>query len=332
MAFVYRYDNWATHMHMEGGQLRAQHWSLKKGAHPHRSLIESEKILPAGQGLFRISFWKTEQAMFRWTSASNWPSLHVLQRVRDDHPFLQTFTKEVDDYLEESAWLYWKAGDIAKGQGWSDDGIPKRDIEVLDFDGSWRPYEQSEIMRPEAETFRQLGFESFHYLMGGVLPSTVFATCKLIEIDGEMQFVVLITDPVCQAARVYNDTHVIAHIFQLMHRHAIDFSLSRCRVFVMSDARTKFDHPNLAELPLAELVTVHRHYNKLFRLIPLGYTEIHKFGIHTRTSLRWHSHQGKLFEKIAQSFSMPCHLDRLEKYVQLHQRLRAEKCPDLLYP
>lgn len=332
MTYVYRYDDWASHMHMEGGQLRAKHWSLKKGSHPHQSLIESEEVLPAGQGLFRISFWKNEQAMLRWGSSLNWSALQVLQRVREDHPFLQTFTREVDDCLKESAWLYWKTASLAEEQRWSIDGIPKSDIEVLDFDGAWRPYDQSEIMRPEADTFRQLGFESFHYLMGGMVPATVFAKSNLMEIEGVAQFVVVITHPICQVARAYNDPSVIAHIFQEMRRHAIDVPLSMCRVFILDDAKTKLDRATLAELPLSERVKVHRRYNKLLGIIPLGYSSEFELKIDPSSALLWHSHQGQLFAKIVEAFSIPGHSDRLKRYSQLHQALRTEKCPDLLYP
>lgn len=332
MAYVYRYDNWASHMHMEGGQLRARHWSLKKGSHPHRSLIESEKILPAGRGLFRISFWKNEQAMLRWASSSHWSALQVLQRVRDDHPFLQTFTKEADDYLEESAWLYWKTSDRTENQGWSIDGIHKDDVEVLDFDGVWCPYEQSEIMRPEEDTFKQLGFDPFQYLMGGIVPATVFAKSKLMEIDGEVQFVVVITHPICQVARAYKDPSVITHVFQEMRSRAAGIPLSKCRIFIMDDAKTKLEHPDLAELELSEAVRVRRRYHKLLGIIPFRDSEDFEIKIDSRSKLRWHPHRGALFAQLMEAFSIPSHSARLQKYSQLHSTLRAEKCTDLMYP
>lgn len=332
MAYVYRYDNWASHMHLEGAQLRANHWSLKKGSHPHRSLIVNEEKLPNGYGLFRICFWKNEEAMLRWGSASLWPELNVLQRVREDHPFLKTFTREVDDYLVESAWLYWKTANLLEGQEWSIDGIPKSDIEVLDFDGVWRPYDQSEIMRPEAETFRQLGFESFHFLMGGTIPSITFAKCKLMELEGDMQFVVMITHPVCQVARAYNCPSVISHVFQEMYRHAVGIPVSKCRIFVMEDVKKKFDHANLAELPLTEVLKVRRRYNKFLGIIPFGYSEELEIQITPLSGLRLHAHDGKLFAKIMETFSMPSQNARLTKYAELHRILRAEKCPDLAYP
>lgn len=330
MAYVYRYDNWVSHMHMEGAELKARHWSLKKGSHPHKSLIANEEILPTGKGLFRISFWKNEQAMLRWASAGLWPELQVMQRVREDHPFLQTFTKEIDDYLEESAWLYWKTADLAEGQGWSVDGIPKRDIEVLDFDGVWRPYDQSEIMRPEADVYEQLGFEAFHYLMGSMVSATVFAKGKLMEVDGGVQFVVVITHPVCQVARAYNDTKVLTHVFQEMWRHAVDIPLSKCRIFVMDDAKRKFDKAHVAELSLSEVVNVRRRYSKFLGFIPVGYSEELEIKIDSRAPLRWHASDGALFARILSEFSIPRHVDRLERYVKLHGALRAEKCPDLL--
>ncbi|UWE16088.1 hypothetical protein [Herbaspirillum huttiense] len=332
MAYVYRYDNWVSHMRMEGNELKARHWSLKKGSHPHKSLIASEEILPTGKGLFRISFWKNERAMLRWGSSTLWPELQVMQRVREDHPFLQTFTKEIDDCLEESAWLYWKTADLAEGQGWSVDGIPKRDIEVLDFDGVWRRYDQSDIMRPEADVFAQLGFEEFHYLMGGMVPASVFAKSKLMEIDGDMQFVVVITHPVCQVARAYNDTKVITYVFQEMRRYAVDIPLSKCRIFVMDDAKRKFDNAHMAELPLSEVVKVRRRYNKLLGFIPVGYSEEFDIKVDSQSPLRWHASDGALFSQILNEFSIPRHIDHLERYAELHSALRAEKCPDLLHP
>src|SRR5882762_1675197 len=107
--YVYRYDSWLSHLDLFGSQLRARHWSrITKDSHPHVSLIEAEKSLAAGQGIFRISFWKNIGAALQSIGATYRTSLAVLQRVRDDHPFLASLTREDDDCLKSTAWLYWK--------------------------------------------------------------------------------------------------------------------------------------------------------------------------------------------------------------------------------
>jgi len=270
--------------------------------------------------------------MLRWASSLLWSELPVLQRVRADHPFLQTFTKEVDDYLTESAWLYWKKATLAEGQGWSVDGISKSDLEVLDFDGVWRPYDKSQIMQPEEDTFKQLGFEAFHYLMGGIVPASVFAKSKLIEIDGNAQFVVVLAHPLCQTPRVYNDTRVIAHVFQEMWRHAINIPLNKCRLFIMDDAKKKYDCAHLAELPLSETLVVRKKRNKLLGFIHFGYSEDFDMTINFKSQLRWHSPEKALFSRIADEFSIPQQKDRLARYAKLHSELCAEKCPELVRP
>ena len=88
---------WLSHLDFFGSQLRAPLESDNKGQSSARLADRSEKSLAAGQGIFRISFWKNFGAALQSFGASYRTSLAVLQRVRDDHPFLASLTREDDD-------------------------------------------------------------------------------------------------------------------------------------------------------------------------------------------------------------------------------------------
>lgn len=315
MKYVYRFDNWMSHMQLAGAKLRAKHWSRKKypDAHPHKTLIANEEILSPGQGLFRISFWKDEPTMLRWASSLSGTELIVMQRVRADHRFLQTFIREVDDCLPDSAWLYWQRDAVSESQRWSSDGIAKTDIDVLDYDGTWRRFSESEIMEAEERTFRKLGFEAYHYLYGGQTPATVFAKGQFVTLEGEVTFAILIAHPLCGASRVYNAPHTLKHVFHEVRRHAVDVPLANCRLFIMDDAKYTFELPHLAEVPLYECFTRQKNKVHLFGVIPIGAVEQGTWKTEFNQALRWHSTQSGIFSTIAEAFALPLQRDRIER-------------------
>ena len=163
---------WLSHLDLFGSQLRARHWSrITKDSHPHVSLIEAKKSLAAGQGIFRISFWKNFGAALQSFGATYRTSLAVLQRVRDDHPFLASLTREDDDWLKPTAWLYWKIDAHAHEQEWSVDGIFLDAVEVLDLDGTWRRFKDALIMKSAETRLAGRGFlpillRRLHFLDG----------------------------------------------------------------------------------------------------------------------------------------------------------------------
>ena len=193
----------------------------------------------------------------------------------------------------------------------------------------WRPYAKSQIMQPEEDTFRQAGFEVFDYLMGGMVPAIAFAKSKFVEIDKEVNFVVLITHPLCQTSRVYNDVPVIAHILEEMRRHVVGIPLSKCRLFITDDVKKSYETAHMAELPLLETLYVKRQRKQLLGLVPFGYLEERELKIDLTSPFRWHSQDSEIFAKIFEMFSIAGQKNRMERYAKLHNELRILHCPDL---
>lgn len=94
MEDIYRNDDWLSHHRMETGQLRARHWTQSRLYFRHASLIAAESRLSEWQGGYLISFWKTLEYAIQDNLTRNPSELHVLQRVRADHPFFQQFQRE----------------------------------------------------------------------------------------------------------------------------------------------------------------------------------------------------------------------------------------------
>lgn len=95
----------------------------------------------AGEGVYRLSFWKTwEDVLLNvWQNESG----SAIQRVREDHPSLSRFLRDHDEYLVHHAWLYWNVFPIADAHpDWSYAGVPHTDIEVLHPDGRWLPMDE----------------------------------------------------------------------------------------------------------------------------------------------------------------------------------------------
>ncbi|MDR5752611.1 hypothetical protein QCE48_17785 [Caballeronia sp. LZ024] len=142
MSYIYRYDPWLTHLRMHGDMLRADRWSSgEAGPWQHESLVAAEHTLAEGEAIFRIAFWKSLEAAKSGMGYRLWSQMHVLHRVREDHPFFNAFERADDDFLIETAWLYWQTSTREPQQDWSRDGIPKSDIEILDLDGQWRAHQ-----------------------------------------------------------------------------------------------------------------------------------------------------------------------------------------------
>jgi len=170
--YVYRYDSLAVASRLVRQPVaRAPLESDNKGQSSARLADRSEKSLAAGQGIFRISFWKVFGAALQSFGATYRTSLAVLQRVRDDHPFLASLTREDDDWLKPTAWLYWKIDAHAHEQEWSVDGIFLDDVEVLDLDGTWRRFKDALIMKSAETRLAGRGFlpillRRLHFLDG----------------------------------------------------------------------------------------------------------------------------------------------------------------------
>lgn len=239
MAYVYRFDSWSSHLGLFGGELRARYWSRKtRDVFPHASLIEAERTLGSSQAVFRISFWKNLAAAQQNLKMSSGRELLVLQRVPTGHPFFQSFTREDDDYLSSTAWLYWKIDRRIDGQEWSLDGIPTDDVEILDVDGSWRRFREALVMGPAEARLAGQGFRPFYF--GSYPGAAFFSSRSTFNGLGERSVWVLLYHPPESNARIYQDRRWLeAFVLSFLTSHAVE--LSAVRFVVFDDSIIKHD-------------------------------------------------------------------------------------------
>ncbi|WP_150118585.1 hypothetical protein [Collimonas fungivorans] len=278
--------------------------------------MEKEPTLAEGEAIFRISFWKDDTALYSASSPMLWSQLQVLQRVRADHSFFRSFIKEDDDCLPKTAWLFWCVTNRASDRKWSEQGISKKDIEVLDFDGEWKPFDQSEIMSPPDIRFGKLGFQPYHYLSNGTFPLTVYAASRLVEIDGEASLVFLLNHPVETHQRIYNDANAMQHVLDELLKRVGDFPIKNLRFFIFDDGEKTFDHVHLAEVPMKGEWRLQRVAAKLFGFIPITLTNGYKYTIRLDDrKIIWHQGSGDLVGKILRAFHLEPQKQRIARYV-----------------
>lgn len=137
--FLYRFDGFRQlrEQRRTDRVLRGRLLEANEPEFPHHQINTAHQTLRQGEGVFRLSFWKSWDTM----RLNVWGRREgtVLQRVRADHPVLkQMFSRDHDEYLEHEAWLYWATLPIdPEYPNWSPAGIPHQDLEVMRPDGSW---------------------------------------------------------------------------------------------------------------------------------------------------------------------------------------------------
>ncbi|MEM5367225.1 hypothetical protein V4C53_14465 [Paraburkholderia azotifigens] len=253
MSYIYRYDPLTTHLRMHGDMLRARRWSFKEGSWAHEPLIEAENCMSDGRSIFRISFWKSLEAAKLRIGYRLWSEMHVLQRVREDHPFFAEYTRIDDDHMPNAAWLYWRSGERESGQEWSEDGIPKSDIEVLDLDGKWRPMLGSGLMASSHTRYARLGFRPHYFQTSLGDAAVVFWTSRLFSAQsGDTYVALLVTHPRESKLRIYNDRCIAQSIVdQYRASGSADIPAERLRMFVVDEGDHTYDHSHLVEIPLS---------------------------------------------------------------------------------
>lgn len=139
--YLYRVDNFNAlrRQRFTDPVLRGRRLIGNEQFYPHHQIRTANADLPAGDGVFRLSFWKSWDAMRRnlWARHKG----VVIQRVPLSHQVLRnTFCRDDDEYLKHDAWLYWAQMPVdSSNDDWSPVGIPHSDIEALMPDGVWHP-------------------------------------------------------------------------------------------------------------------------------------------------------------------------------------------------
>ncbi|MBK3780777.1 hypothetical protein G3A43_11115 [Paraburkholderia aspalathi] len=253
MSYIYRYDPWLTHLRMHGDMLRARRWSSgEAGPWQHEPLVAAEHTLAEGESIFRISFWKSLEAAKSRMGCRLWSQLHVLQRVREDHPFFNAFERADDDFLIETAWLFWQASPREPQQDWSRDGIPKSDIEILDLDGQWRTMPESTLMASSHARYTRRGFEPHYFMTHGAQPAVVYWTSRLLrQRSGDTDVALLLAHPQESCIRIYNDPAAIqAIVDRFLASGSTDIPAERLRLFIVDEGRHTFESSHVLEIPL----------------------------------------------------------------------------------
>ncbi|KWN79228.1 hypothetical protein WM24_27290 [Burkholderia ubonensis] len=322
--YIYRYDPWLEHLDLFEEKLRARHWSRRtKNSHPHVSLIEAERSLRGEEGIFRISFWKNLPAAVQSFGASFRSSLAVLQRVRADHPFFEGFTREDDDWLPSTAWLYWKVSERAGEQEWSEDGISTDDVEVLDFDGSWRRFSDALIMKQAEARLAGHGFQPFYF---GNYPSAIYYASRLTFNErGERQVFVLLYQPPESKGRIYQDDKVLA-AFALAFFQAHVVERETVRFFIFDDAVHKFHAVHVGEFdpkPVWNEISGPRRW--FDRLPVIGRDPQYELAFRVDGDrVHWQSADSDLGQRLVSMFNLPTTRRMIDWYAALLDRKEGE--------
>lgn len=102
----------------------------------HFQVVQEMQTIGEGEGVFRMSFWKTWEDL----RANLWAHRagSGIQRVRKDHEAFASFKRDHDEYLKAQAWFYWASMPLVSANDkWSPIGIPHIDIEILHPNGQW---------------------------------------------------------------------------------------------------------------------------------------------------------------------------------------------------
>ena len=259
MEYLYRFDSYHSHLNMNGNMLRAQRWTTDNLYGKHKTLIHQSKTLSQDHSLYRICFWKTEADMLRNLKAVTSGALryYIVQRINAEHPFLKTFNKESDDMLPDEAWLFWKTEQSV--QNWSTDGISRNDIEVLDTDGQWRKFDQSNTVNIEEKMLNDAGFERHFYQDNRGHLAEIYCAARIIKAPEERDstLAILITQQLTDPWRVssYNDVmnQVVSRFIDRMPN--VNFSLAR--LFVYEEATQEPFNSSFVSIPLEQNETRH---------------------------------------------------------------------------
>jgi hypothetical protein len=119
--------------------LRPVRWD-SNDRHPHKALIEADRLKQPGQAIFRLSLWRTLAAGVNdWKHRSS-EHTRMLMRVRRSavHLALAGWTFDDDDHLD-NAELIWKVGTVEEDlNDFFAGGVALDQVEVFDAQtGRW---------------------------------------------------------------------------------------------------------------------------------------------------------------------------------------------------
>jgi hypothetical protein len=139
--YLYRFDQLdCLKEQSDDPVLRAKRVKQAKGVFDHFQVINELPSLAHGHGAYRFCFWKTWEAAVRQFPRLDDTRPWLMQRIRADHPVLEQFSRDDDEYLLDDAWIYWQTAPLSEQTpDWSPAGIPHTDIEVLNPQGFWEP-------------------------------------------------------------------------------------------------------------------------------------------------------------------------------------------------
>ncbi|MGB9989869.1 hypothetical protein [Pseudoduganella rhizocola] len=220
---------------------------------PHRPLIEAEKELREGQGIFRISFWQDEEALRRHLPISTNTQAIVVQRVRADCAFLAHFRKDVDDALEGSAFLFWRVDERSEAQEWSEQYLPIDELEVLDVDGQWRPYEQAELTMAEDQRFLKQGFQPLYYgTQLGSIYKVFFASTVLTAQASEHPQLAIMIHELPNTPSLLSYRTMLLQMYEHVAARAFNIPLKQIGLYLYRPSRHTFEQQRLIKLQLSE--------------------------------------------------------------------------------
>lgn len=187
IGYLYRFDNLISHEELrKGGFLRARKWVNDTRHFKHTPLIEVSGTLLHGQNIYRTNYWLEESVMKRYFLSTSDSTPQVAQRVKAAHPFFNKYKKIEDDALRGEALLFYKIE--LDDADWSQDGLSVEDVEVIDYDGHWKPFVQSKIMA-HGYHYEKSDWTKFKDEKG----RNVFFKFKYFNLKGVNQLVVVVT-------------------------------------------------------------------------------------------------------------------------------------------
>lgn len=187
--------------------LRAKRVKQAQGVFDHFQVINELPSLAPGHGAYRFCFWKTwEAAVRQFPHFDPHSGPWLLQRIRADHPALQRFRRDHDEYLLDDAWIYWQTSRTSDEKpDWSADGIPHTDIEVLHPQGYWEQLATTTMLgEPDLNGWECILHSALH-----ASPSPVYVRSAARYSHREIDAWVLIRQKTGPWISVLNDSAVV---------------------------------------------------------------------------------------------------------------------------
>ena len=154
--YLYRIDGLKAlyEQRIEDKVLRAKRKTGYEESFSHKQIKKAHDMAPKGNAVFRYSFWMTQQLAMTYSNRGGM----LVQRINNNHPALESFERDQDEYLPDEAYLYWSIMPVNPDNPyWSPVGISHKDIEVLLLDGSsWVPMNEVALFRE-----REPGWDSY---------------------------------------------------------------------------------------------------------------------------------------------------------------------------